>query len=99
MGTMLFSLFLAQTSSVGGFSLSRFDPAERGSDWFLNESLDIRGKVRPGVGVIADWALRPLIIYDDSGREQAALVRHQVILHPGATLVLFERIRLALDLP
>ena len=26
-----------------GFALNRFDPSEHGSDWFANESLDLRG--------------------------------------------------------
>src|SRR5262245_56817920 len=29
-----------------GFSVIRFEPSERGSDWFSTESLDLRGKFR-----------------------------------------------------
>ena len=34
-----------------GFALNRFDPAERGSDWFVLDSLDLRGHLRPAVGL------------------------------------------------
>ncbi len=30
----------------GGFAIDRFDPAERGSDWFAADSLDLRGHGR-----------------------------------------------------
>ena len=50
-----------------GFSINRFDPAEHGSNWFSGESLDLRGSVRPSLGLTLDWAYKPLVIYDQNG--------------------------------
>lgn len=40
----------AQTPAAG-FALDRFNPAERGSEWFVMDSLDLRGHVRPALGL------------------------------------------------
>ena len=45
-----------------GFAVDRFEPAERGSDWFANESLDFRGNMRPALGLVFDWAYKPLVL-------------------------------------
>ena len=45
-----------------GFAVDTFEPSERGSDWFSVESLDLRGNVRPAIGVVMDGAYRPLVI-------------------------------------
>jgi OOP family OmpA-OmpF porin len=33
----------AAAQQTNGFAVNRFEPSERGSDWFTNESLDLRG--------------------------------------------------------
>ena len=92
-------------SSVGaqqvqkGFALDRYNPSERGSDWFVLESLDFRGNVRPAIGVVGDYAYKPLVAYDSNGNEFASIIRHQLYGHFGGSLVLWERLRLAFDLP
>ena len=82
-----------------GFQLDRFDPSERGSDWFSVESLDLRGSLRPAIGVVMDGAYRPLVIYAPDGAVRASIVRDQVVAHPGASLVLWSRLRVGFDLP
>ena len=82
-----------------GFQLERFDPSERGSDWFSVESLDLRGSLRPAIGVVMDGAYRPLVIYAPDGAVRASIVRDQVVAHPGASLVLWSRLRVGFDLP
>ncbi|MDB4998419.1 MAG: Outer rane lipoprotein omp16 precursor [Myxococcaceae bacterium] len=101
-----FPLFTSQeahaqprTSDATGFLLNRYDPAERGSDWFANESLDFRGKSRLALGLTADWARKPLVLYRPNGDEYANLVSDQVYLHAGGTLVLADRFRVGLNLP
>lgn len=90
---------LAQARAPG-FSVDRFEPAERGSDWFALESLDFREHGRLGIGVIFDYANRPLVVYDASGDEElAALVEHQLFGHLGGTLALWERVRFGVNLP
>jgi OOP family OmpA-OmpF porin len=87
----------AQTAS--GIALERFNPSERGSDWFVLDSLDLRGTVRPAIGVVGDYGYRPLVLYNADGAIQSSIIRDQLIVHVGASLVLVDRIRLAANLP
>src|SRR5215472_598585 len=82
-----------------GFALDRFEPSPRGSLWFSQDSLDLRGALRPALGVVADYAYKPLVLYNPDGSERSALVRHQLFLHAGASLVVADRLRFALNLP
>src|SRR5450432_657768 len=98
-GTVAASALLLTTSYAqgqsAGFSVNHFDPSERGSDWFVLESLDLRGHMRPAIGVVGEWAYRPLVKTDQDGNFQRSIITHQVVIHPGASLVLWERLRLA----
>ena len=84
------SAFSAQAQTKGGFALDRFDPSERGSDWFALESLDLRGNGRMALGVVGEWAYKPLVIYDENGDEVTAVVEHQVFAHVGGAVNLFD---------
>ena len=89
----------AQTSAPG-FAVSHFNPSERGSDWFVTESLDLRGHHRVAVGVVVDYAHDPLVAYDEAtGDKVASLISNQFYAHFGASYVLWERLRLSLNLP
>ena len=83
----------------GGFAIDRFEPSERGSEWFALDSLDLRGHARPALGLVADYGYKPLVIYDGNGKELRPLVTHQLFLHLGGSLVLWDRLRLAANLP
>lgn len=87
------------SAQESGFALDRFEPSERGSEWFVLDSLDLRGHGRPAIGVVGSWAYKPLVVYDASGNERAAIVQHQVMVHPGASVVFWDRARFAFDLP
>ncbi len=89
----------AFAQTVPGFALDRFEPAERGSDWFAGDSLDLRGAARPAFGVVGDYAYKPLVFYDANGNEIRPLIRHQLFLHVGAALNLWSRLRIAANLP
>ncbi len=82
-----------------GFAVNRFEPAERGSQWFASESLDYRGKVRPAIGVVADYSYRSFVVFHPDGDVRASVVRNAFYLHPGASLALYDRVRLAFSLP
>ena len=82
-----------------GFALDRFEPSERGSDWFVLESLDLRGHLRPAFGVVGEYAYRPLAFYDANGNGVASVVRNQLFAHAGASVVLWERVRFGVNLP
>lgn len=88
----------AQAQSEG-FAIGRFDPAERGSDWFVADSLDMRGHGRLILGATGDWAFKPLVAYEPDGDERAAVIRHQVFAHAGASLLLWDRLRLGVNVP
>jgi len=86
-------------AQTAGFALSRFQPAERGSEWFVLDSLDLRGHARWNAGIVMDGAYRPLSIFDANGDLRTELVRHQIFVHPGASLVLWDRVRFGLSVP
>lgn len=90
---------VAHAQNVEGFSVNRFDPSERGSDWFVLDSLDLRGHMRPAFGLVADWGYKPLVLYNSNGDEAAAIVEHQIFLHLGGSLILWDSLRVGLDLP
>ncbi|MEZ4220125.1 MAG: OmpA family protein [Polyangiaceae bacterium] len=95
-----FGLTAEAAAQSEGFALNRFDPSERGSDWFSAESLDLRGHMRPALGAVFDYGYKPLVYYDRAtDEEQLALVKHQLFAHLGGSLVLWERLRLGLNVP
>jgi len=91
----------AQTVVQPGFTVNRFEPSERGSDWFALESLDLRNKgaIRPTFGVVGEWVYRPLVIYKANDDVKASVVRNQFNIHPGLSFILWDRLRLAASLP
>ncbi|MDB5214487.1 MAG: Outer rane lipoprotein omp16 precursor [Myxococcaceae bacterium] len=100
-GAATFGLALDTPASAqsAGFAVDRFDPSERGSDWFTVESLDLRGHVRPALGLVLDYAYRPLAFYDQNGNLVTSLVDNQLFAHIGGSLVLWDRVRLGVNLP
>jgi outer membrane protein OmpA-like peptidoglycan-associated protein len=82
-----------------GFDVNRLEPSETGSDWFANESLDLRGSGRLALGVVGDYGYKPLVIYNADGSERAAIVNRQLFDHIGAGLILVNRLRLDVSLP
>ncbi len=85
-----------------GFTVNRFEPSERGSEWFMLESLDFRGKARPVIGVVADYMYRPFVLRRDPGdpdRITNSVVRNVFTVHPGFSFVLAKRLRIAGSLP
>jgi OOP family OmpA-OmpF porin len=89
----------ASAQTAKGFALNRFDPAERGSEWFAQDTLDLRGRGRLAVGATADFGYKPLVIVEADGSERAAIVRSQLFAHVGASYVLLDRLRLGLQVP
>lgn len=89
----------ASAQTAGGFAIDRFQPSERGSDWFATDSLDLRGRGRAALGIVGDWGHRPLVIYDASGNAVSAPISSQLYLHLGGSVVAADRLRLAFNLP
>lgn len=91
--------FEAHAQTASGFALNRYEPSERGSEWFAQDTLDFRGNLRPAVGVTADYGHKPLVIYGADGTERSAIVKSQLFAHVGASLVLIDRVRFGLNVP
>lgn len=89
----------AGAQTAPGFAANRFDPAERGSDWFALDSLDLRGHLRPAAGLVLDWGRKPLVIYDTDGTARANLVEDQLFAFFGGAVIIADRLRLGGALP
>src|SRR5258708_6995739 len=73
----------ARAQQAEGFALNRFEPSERGGEWFALESLDLRGEGRVALGVVGDWGHKPLVLYATDGSEKNVLVEDQLFVHVG----------------
>jgi OOP family OmpA-OmpF porin len=89
--------FAAPTST--GFALDRYRPAEAGSDWFANDSLDLRGGPRPALSLVADISYRPLVLYGADGEELVPLVDGQFYYHLQGSVTFGQRLRVSLSVP
>src|SRR5581483_6484594 len=79
------------TAQTKGFALDRFDPSERGSDWFVLDSLDFRGDKRPAAGLDLEYAYLPLAVYNSDGSLRSKIVQDSLVVHPGASIVMWDR--------
>src|SRR4051812_43676754 len=89
--TLFFDLAAAVDARADGFAVNRFEPSERGSEWFTGESLDFRGHFRPAAGLVFDYANRPLTIFAPDGSVRTAVVADQLFAHAGASAVFWDR--------
>ena len=89
---------------------NKFDPSDRGSDWFTTDSLDLRGSWRIGIGIVGEYTHAPPLIHNpwfqthDNGLEgaegeQETAINRQLFMHLGASLVLFDTLRIGLNVP
>ncbi|MBI2394531.1 MAG: OmpA family protein [Deltaproteobacteria bacterium] len=90
---------IAPTASAQeGFAMNRFEPSERGSEWFVADTLDLRGKLRPAAGLVMDYGHRPFVSERADGSTRA-IVDHQLFAHVGGSVVFLDRFRAGLTLP
>ncbi|HEX3345830.1 MAG TPA: hypothetical protein VHS09_14700, partial [Polyangiaceae bacterium] len=82
-----------------GFRVDTFNPSERGSEWFALDTLDLRGSLRPAVGVVAEYAAHPFVLKNADGSNGPVIVSQQMYLHAGASLVLLDSFRFGVDVP
>jgi hypothetical protein len=93
---------ICTSARAAGFALDRFEPSERGSDWFVNDSLDLRGSTNLATGVVLDWAYKPLVLHaggDPQGASLGNVVTDAVFAHSGVSFMFHDRFRFALNLP
>ena len=89
----------AEAQTAQGFSLDRFNPSERGSEWFVGDTLDLRGHGRFALGFVGDFAMRPLVIYNGDGSARSLPVKDQLIVHVGGAVNLWDRVRIGVNVP
>jgi OmpA-OmpF porin, OOP family len=88
-----------------GVALSRFEPSERGSRFFLADSLELRAgspgvpKARFSVGMPATFAYRATTFGSRREGERSTLSETAFFVHPGASVVLSPGARFGLDVP
>lgn len=89
----------AAVPTAQGFALDQFEPAERGSEWFVLDTLDIRGEVRPAVGLVLDYGYKPYVLVNPNGSENTSISTDQLFLHIGGSIVFLSRVRFGVNLP
>ncbi len=98
LGFSLFSL-PASAQEQPGYASNHFNPSERGSQWFVLDSLDMRGHGRLALGLVNDYSYRSLVDYRSDGTVAASMVRNQYLAHLGGAVTLADRFRLGLSVP
>ena len=90
---------LAEAQEQRGYASNLSNPSERGSNWFMVDSLDLRGNGRLALGLVNDYSYRSLETYHADGSINGSLVRNQYVAHLGAAMVLADRVRIGLSVP
>src|SRR3954469_13312713 len=98
-GTALVVAPPASAQEQSGYAQNHIDMAERGSRWFVLDSVDIEGHGRLSLGLVNDYSYRSLVEYNSDGNAVASIVRNQYVAHFGASVVLAERVRLGIAVP
>jgi hypothetical protein len=98
------AIAVSGTAHADGLALSRFEPAERGSRFFLADSLELHaplGSPQPvlAFGVASSYAYRTRVFGTADEGVQSRLVEHALYLHPGGSVVISPGARFALDVP
>src|ERR1019366_8104608 len=67
--------------------------------WFVEDMLDLRGAVRPAVGLLLDYGYKPYVLVNPDGSENTSIVTDHQFLHLGGSIALLSRVRLGVNLP
>ncbi|XXY44757.1 OmpA family protein [Sorangium sp. So ce269] len=85
-----------------GFALDRFQPAPAGDRMFGVQSAYTAGDAAPHIMILGDYAQDPLVLRRESGNADIGdgkVVGSQLLLHLNASLSLWKRLTLNVDLP
>ena len=93
LGSSGFGLAAAQT--IEGYALEQLDPTPAGDDFFGVRSADTQGHLIPRFALGFDYASDPLVV----GTNDQAIVGTQAFVRVDASLALFDRLLLSLDVP
>ncbi len=79
--------------------LERFDPAPRGSRFFVADSLELDGSFRFTTGLVTSYGSQLRTFRQTVEPERSNLIEQSVWLHPGASLVMSPGARFGIDVP
>ncbi len=101
---LAFAAVLAVAPKAGaqeqaGYATNHIDISERGSRWFVLDSVDIQGNGRLALGIVNDYSYRSVVRYASDGNAAASVVRNQYVLNLGGSVVMGDRIRLGVGVP
>ncbi|MEO7093144.1 MAG: thrombospondin type 3 repeat-containing protein, partial [Polyangiales bacterium] len=84
-----------------GFHLNRFDPAPAGDLFFGVQRPTVEGDFRVNAALIGDYAHAPLVLRDtrSGDTEVGRVVSRQAYLHVAASVALFDRLLLSVNIP
>ena len=85
--------------TAAGFALDRFEPAERGSDWFILDSLNYRKGANLAVGATVDSGYNIQRLTARGDAEATKLITNQTYVHVGLAYTVVERLRFAINVP
>jgi OOP family OmpA-OmpF porin len=90
----------ATAKAQGGFALDRFQPSPAGDRFFGVQGADPGGHLLPRLMLLADYAYRPLVLYQQDGTTAVDnIVSNQLFLHASVGLTLWDRLLLSADMP
>lgn len=90
----------ARAQSQPPLALNRFDPAPAGDRMFGVQSPFAAGPLTPHVMLLGDYAHNPLVLRSTSDdKSVGAVVSSQLYLHLNASLSLFNRLNVNVDVP
>ncbi len=91
---------LAVAQEQSGLGLDQFHPAPAGDRFFGVQGGDPGGHMTPRIQLLGDYAYRPLVLYNEgTDDELGPVVDHQLFLHVGASLGLWNRLNLSVNMP
>ena len=79
--------------------VERFEPAERGSRFFVADSLELDGSFRFTTGLVTSYGSQLRTFRQTVEPERSNLIEQSVWLHPGASLVMSPGARFGIDVP
>ena len=88
----------AAQSKIDGFALNQFEPAPAGDAFFGVPSAGVGGHLVPRVMVMFDYAHHPFGFSTAAGK-QAPIIASQGFLRVDASLALWDRLQLSVDMP
>lgn len=91
---------LPDTAQADGLALNRFEAAPAGDRMFGVQSPYTAGHLVPHVMLLANYAYNPLVLTRNKGRSDVgSVVAHQMFLNANASLALWDRLTINLDVP